>query len=123
MNLPNNLAEYKALLLETSENGGFPCYKTESEDDRTCLYRGEDGKKCAIGLLIPKEKYNYEMEKYGGINTNHLVRDILPEWLEVDMAKNIQWAHDSVVVDANYSGGWDKEKFKNEIERIFSNQE
>ena len=34
--------------------------------DGTCFYRGDGGRKCAIGHLIPDEKYTPEME-YNGI--------------------------------------------------------
>jgi hypothetical protein len=31
----------------------------------TCMYRGTDGMKCAIGCLIPDEVYEPRMEKHG----------------------------------------------------------
>lgn len=34
----------------------------ERSMDGKCLYRGPNGKKCAIGILIPDEKYDPDME-------------------------------------------------------------
>ena len=34
----------------------------------TCAYRGEDGLKCAIGVLIPDEDYREDMERKGAEN-------------------------------------------------------
>lgn len=50
--------EYFDLLVATSKAGGFP-----SVDDEGCVYRGENGRKCAVGLLIPDEKYVPSMER------------------------------------------------------------
>lgn len=35
---------------------------TRVEWDDHCVYRGDDGKKCAIGCLIPDDKYSTDME-------------------------------------------------------------
>lgn len=35
---------------------------TSLDDTGTCLYRGPDGKKCAIGCLIPDELYTEDIE-------------------------------------------------------------
>lgn len=41
------------------EQGGL------SVNDRgTCAYRGNEGRKCAAGQLIPDEKYSHEFEGY-----------------------------------------------------------
>lgn len=39
----------------------------------TCAYRGEDGKRCAVGHLMPDEAYRPEME---GRNIRDLVEDM-----------------------------------------------
>jgi len=40
--------------------------QAKAEDaDGSCLYRGADGKKCAIGCLIPDDRYNDAMEGKG----------------------------------------------------------
>jgi len=38
--------------------------KSRNNGCGTCLYRGPDGLKCAIGALIPDELYSKEMEGY-----------------------------------------------------------
>ena len=35
----------------------------ESKDETSCLYRGPDGLKCAIGCLIPDHLYSEKMEE------------------------------------------------------------
>lgn len=36
--------------------------KSMGEGSCTCLYRGDNGTKCAIGCLIPDELYRYDFE-------------------------------------------------------------
>ena len=43
------LWDYYRLLLKTSREGGFPAM----DENKACYYLAPDGKKCAIGLLIP----------------------------------------------------------------------
>lgn len=35
------------------------------DSDGMCLYRGEGGKRCAVGCLIPDEAYSESLEGYG----------------------------------------------------------
>lgn len=44
-----NEAEFFKLLLDTSRNGGFPA----TNEYGGCQYLTEDGRKCAVGLVIP----------------------------------------------------------------------
>lgn len=42
-----------------------------SGDRDTCMYRGENGAKCAFGIFIPDEQYRFDMEgkdAYGVMN-------------------------------------------------------
>lgn len=36
-----------------------------SHENEVCLYRGPDGKKCALGHLIPDDQYRHDMEGRG----------------------------------------------------------
>jgi len=50
---------------------------TSIEEGGTCMYRGAVGKMCAIGCLIPDDKYNRQME-YQGV-TGPDVKPVLEE--------------------------------------------
>ena len=39
--------------------------KSEDEQHETCLYRGPNGLKCAVGALIPDEEYKPEWDEKG----------------------------------------------------------
>jgi len=81
-------------------------------DHLSCLYRGPNGRKCAIGHLIPDELYNKRMENKSICNLLHTNLDgieeiILPLWrkkydLEIDHNEfadtldHIQRLHDKV---------------------------
>ena len=47
----------------------------DADDGQFCVYRSEDGYRCAIGLLIPDEKYNpkFDSEK----NKNELGLEVV----------------------------------------------
>lgn len=50
--------EYFKLIEGAVNNNILPCYNS----DGLCLYRGDNGKKCIFGLLIPDENYTPGME-------------------------------------------------------------
>lgn len=49
-----------------------------SHENATCLYRGPDGKKCAIGHVIPDEHYRPEMEGCSVLYITRWCREALP---------------------------------------------
>ncbi len=57
-----------------------------------CAYRGENGERCAAGLLIPDEKYTPKME--GFTVYEGFVFDALPGGLDVRFIGALQNAHD-----------------------------
>lgn len=66
-------------------------FKGKSMDNRgNCLYRGPKGKKCALGLFIPDDLYNKNME-FGGIDIVNL-RKFFP--LGVEGCYELQNVHD-----------------------------
>lgn len=81
--------EYYDLLIQCSEDGTFPSsYLGE------CLYRGEGKQKCAVGILIPDDKYDPRIEGQG------LDQDIfdlcdVPEGLTMYDLQSIQESHDT----------------------------
>jgi hypothetical protein len=88
--------EYYDLLVKTSLEGGFPARESWHTG---CKYRTTDGKKCAVGLLIPDEKYSYDVERQGtviGLSAVYpdLVNSILPENMIWEHLREIQKVHD-----------------------------
>lgn len=62
-------------------------FKGKSEDAKgNCLYRGPNGKKCAVGIFIPDDRYHPSMDSNsnnGGVSISLLMRkfdlsDIMP---------------------------------------------
>lgn len=49
-----------------------------------CMYRTEDGKKCAIGCLIPDDKYAHEMEQrpFSNLNTQRVLEEVFGRQFE-----------------------------------------
>jgi len=48
-----------------------------NEDEPQCAYRGEDGMKCALGILMPDEAYNETLE--GGTVVGLHIQDAIYE--------------------------------------------
>jgi hypothetical protein len=102
-----NRQEYLDLLIKTSRDGKFPS-RCEDERGPDCRYRTPDGERqCAVGLLIPPEKYVAGMEcgcahelfrKFPSLET------VVPEGLTVDDLREVQMVHDRHCL-------WDHEKF------------
>ena len=75
--------------------------RAETEDPRThiagCMYRAPDGKKCAVGCLIPDKLYDPRMEKKG---VSVLLENFpnLPKYFEenLELLKDLQDIHDDV---------------------------
>lgn len=66
-----------------------------------CVYRGKDGKKCALGHLIPDDLYRPRIEGMGA--GNPLMRPLLFELgLSIEFSRALQSAHDSAyTIDAH----------------------
>jgi hypothetical protein len=61
-----------------------------------CAYRGENGTMCAVGCLIPNEKYHTGME---GWNVDFVTKD-LPELAQhIYLLQNLQSIHDNEDVE------------------------
>jgi len=89
--------EYYDLLVKTSLDGGFPAKDYWSDG---CKYLAKDGKKCAVGLLIPEDKYDKDLDWLGPIykvyeRHKELIDSILPENITVNDLELIQGKHDS----------------------------
>jgi len=61
-------------------------FKGKSENGAICLYRGPEGKKCAVGMFIPEDLYRKNMDTEngnGGIGAKWIIekfklQDIMP---------------------------------------------
>lgn len=73
-----------------------------SEDGGMCMYRGVDGKSCAIGCLIPDPEYNPSFE---GAPVTTIQRGVAAlAGLSTGLLFDLQHVHDKVEVS-----GWDVE--------------
>lgn len=79
--VPATFQEWVRKLVEASLSGGFPSRHRQPEYDGEyvgCAYRGVGGSRCAVGLLIPDEKYSSDME--GCLPGSENVHQALPGW-------------------------------------------
>lgn len=67
----------------------------QSVKHNTCMYRGDDGRKCAAGWLIPDEKYSPKFE-YAPITTTRLtpVLKELELYDQLPFIRRLQAIHD-----------------------------
>jgi hypothetical protein len=69
----------------------------DAEDaDAACLYRGPEGRMCAVGVLIPDELYSSAIEYE---NIGHLLSkagSLFPEWMKANepLLQSLQSTHD-----------------------------
>lgn len=75
-----------------------------SKEDGLCVYRGENGLKCAIGTLIPDELYFPSLESYGSVNDlmNTTAKELEPiqklfKGLNLNLLIDLQIIHDSSI--------------------------
>ncbi len=97
--------EYYDLLVKTSAEGGFPSLRDDrerslnkgSDPSVNCAYRGQNGRKCAFGLLIPDDCYAKTMEgkHAGAVIENFKLQAVVPEGLDKSNLLDIQSIHDS----------------------------
>lgn len=77
---------------------GRPSFLVDAAGVNHCAYRGMDGAKCAIGMLIPSEMYTINMEN---MSVDTLV-EVFPEVksilafniLGMELLVDIQYSHD-----------------------------
>lgn len=65
------------------------------EDGDTCVYRGEAGRKCAIGWCIPDDKYHVGLEKQSPFNSGELRRAAGIADADARFASELQGVHDN----------------------------
>jgi hypothetical protein len=108
--------EYFDLLVKTSREVGFPStHYSNAQEGWVCDYRSPDGRKCAVGLIIPDEDYRPDFE---GRGASFIVTDflpgILPEGMRPDELYVVQGIHDMTARVCRVRAGgaaWDHELF------------
>ncbi len=68
----------------------------DEDTDSACLYRGPEGRMCAVGVLIPDELYNTDMEY---MNAAYLIGNVgspFPAWMKANenLLHSLQISHD-----------------------------
>ena len=106
--------EYYDLLVTTSRNGGFPAVRVDDYCFNNCVYRGGDGRKCAVGLIMPDDRYKKELE---GTTASHVCKvcgtDWVPKGITAEDLENIQSAHDNLS-----NGDWRHIDFVTELDQL-----
>ena len=102
--------EYKKLLIDTSAAGMFPSVR-----DGQCAYRGDDGRKCAIGVAIPDSVYDPSVEGWGIPDVIYIIDVIGVTKKELSKC---QYAHDTLSIT-----GWNHEAFVRNIESILGSDD
>lgn len=107
--------EYYDLLVKSASDGTFP-----SGAPMDCRYR-DDGtpgcpKRCAIGLLIPDEKYVEEMEGRNMLVLGHSYPNAvtMPDGLTVEDLGSVQRLHDFAFDD----GDWLSDEFLAGLDKL-----
>lgn len=105
--------EYFQLLLDSADNGTFPS-SAKGSDNTLCLYRGENNKRCAIGLLIKDKDYCGDMECHPF--SQFLDKVNIPDQMDIRELKIIQRTHDFIALLDDFST-----RFKRSLYMSFPN--
>lgn len=102
--------QYFDLIMDCNNKGLFPAVGSLG-----CAYRGEDGRKCVIGLLIPDCEYEPDLE---GKIVDQLFEQyeldyIIPSGMTKTQLYNLQYYHDGAV------SNWNKEVFARRVREVF----
>lgn len=96
----SNQEQYDRVVNHLREQG---CKSYHPDQPGRCMYRGDRGRKCAAGVLIPDDLYNPMMEGHG---IEQLVRIGLPlaeyftkEGIDIKLLKELQYIHDECPVE------------------------
>lgn len=99
-------------------NQGKPCTETGTD---SCLYRGPNGMSCAIGCLIPDDKYDPQFENIGIqiLRTTSVLKPNEKKFSEVilgligdmdyddiELLKQLQNAHDDAATNTHPKQYW-----------------
>jgi hypothetical protein len=80
-------------LIRQGKQSRDPAFATDYRPEGLCRYRAPDGSKCAVGALIPDDRYEANME--GTFPTD--IAERLPDvfgGLDLEMLEHLQMVHD-----------------------------
>ena len=107
--------EYYDRLYTAAHDGTFPSYRRENNHSGLlCLYRGPDNTRCAVGILIPDDKYQPEFDSKN-LTCDQLPGDACEHVEGVASLWPVQSIHDDEAEKHLHSGQWDARSF---IKRI-----
>ncbi len=104
--------EYRDLLITKSNAGEFPAGKYDEELDQfLCSYRAENGRRCVVGLIIPDDRYDPEIEG-SNMKTLKVVKCIdFPDGVTQIDLEELQHLHDNL----SNENPWPTEKFNTRV--------
>ena len=73
----NNQSAFEKMVKHLEKQQWKRSENTNEEGDTTCAYRGEDGKMCAVGCLIPDEEYQVSFDEGEGLNVSGIIDDVV----------------------------------------------
>lgn len=80
-----------------------------------CMLKNAKGQMCAVGCLIPKEEYNFEMEEHSGLSFCAVgdISNIFSRWINdnyrdhIPLLSELQEVHDQTVcISGTYNWGY-----------------
>lgn len=101
---PASAREWLDVLTKASADGEFPAVS----DEGVCVYRTDDGRACAVGLLIPDDEFTEN--DVGSVLSGEFwdtYGDAMPPWATRDQLAEVQNAHDSLARNEE----WGHEEF------------
>lgn len=109
--------EYYDLLVRSARDGTFPSV----DDHGNCRYRGPAGQRCAVGLLIPDDRYTPDLEGISAFSQllAGALAGLVPEGLTRKDLSRIQQLHDHHALDEDEQVTvWDAGAFVADLNRL-----
>lgn len=110
--MPTNQEAFDIALNGILQQGG----PSLDKENVNCMYRSHQGRKCAIGWLIPDDKYNPDFEKKGIFND--IVSNTMRElgYNDINFLTNLQHCHDCCKFGNKFISS-----FKSEMKELATN--
>lgn len=86
----------KEKMKEAIRAGNNGTRSAKSDDPDSCLYRGDNGNKCAIGCFMPDDFYNRSLE---GFAASHFVATSWVPIADIVALSALQICHDKIYHD------------------------
>lgn len=110
--------QYYDLLCVSAFDGTFPCVGWSDGGDMICRYRGDNGAKCAVGVLIPDERYEPRFEG-NTVSTGGVLAAVDPvDGFGVREFAQVQTVHDNTSPIGVGRRAWNPGVFIDEINRL-----